>query len=157
MLGELGPTEVNLRGNMRVWPYVVSPDLVLWDRTPKSSALQAFVHGHQINEKGTLDTPLSSIDLEDVWKHRSLEEVASVFHLPLQALASPVRLKASKFRGGWPYWAVDVSDLVEAEKVEHGDGEFVDEVGCGQEGRIEIWGLTGWYLSLLTRILQIHS
>ncbi len=35
-------------------------------------------------------------------------------------------------------------------------GEIVDEVGPGVNGRIEVWGLTGWYLSLLMKMMQIY-
>lgn len=73
------------------------------------------------------------------------------------------------FRGQRPYWAIDVSDLVEGDADQKGlsDGkniseppgaiqELLDEVGGGRGGRLEVWGLTGWYLSLLMETLQIH-
>jgi len=28
--------------------------------------------------------------------------------------------------------------------------------GTGKNGRLEVWGLTGWYLSLLMKALNIH-
>jgi len=30
--------------------------------------------------------------------------------------------------------------------------ESKDEVGGGFDGRLEIWGLTGWYLNLLMKV-----
>jgi hypothetical protein len=53
---------------------------------------------------------------------------------------------------------VDVSDLV----VEGGGQaewpKFTgkDEVGGGKDGRLEVWGLTGWYLTLLMKVLEVH-
>ena len=32
-----------------------------------------------------------------------------------------------------------------------------DEIGGGREGRLEVWGLTGWYLSALMRILRVYE
>jgi hypothetical protein len=60
------------------------------------------------------------------------------------------------FRAASPYWAIDVSDLVQGfegvnDPVEH------PEVGGGKEGRLEVWGLTGWYMSLLMRILKVYT
>ena len=61
----------------------------------------------------------------------------------------------------YPYWAIDVTDLIPSELVEdtmtHKQGETVDEVGPGVNGRIEVWGLTGWYLSLLMKMMQIYQ
>jgi nudix motif 8 len=82
--------------------------------------------------------------------------VATVFHLPLSALTSPARIRPDMFRATSPYWAIDVSDLVQGfegvnDPVEH------PEVGGGKEGRLEVWGLTGWYMSLLMRILKVYT
>lgn len=102
----------------------------------------------------------------------SISEVAVVFHVPLTDLAMPTRLRSYLFRRERPYWAVDVTDLVRSAEVLSGvDGstsistEMVhdagepqsDEIGSGREGRVEIWGLTGWYLSLLLRKLQVYQ
>jgi hypothetical protein len=100
----------------------------------------------------------------------SISEVAVVFHVPLTDLTAPGRLRPYLFRGERPYWAVDVTDLVRsAEELSgtsgsisvstelvHGEAQL-DEVGSGKEGRVEIWGLTGWYLSLLLRRLQVYQ
>ena len=57
---------------------------------------------------------------------------------------------------------VDVTDMVEstirssirAETVTARAAEEIkDELG---DKRIEVWGLTGWYLSLLLKILQVY-
>lgn len=93
-----------------------------------------------------------------------------MFHVPLTELTAPARLRSYLFRGERPYWAVDVTDLVRSAEVLSGasgstsvsteavHGELLpDEVGSGEEGRVEIWGLTGWYLSLLLRRLQTYQ
>jgi len=93
-----------------------------------------------------------------------------VFHVPLTELTAPARLRSSLFRGTQPYWAVDVTDIVRSAEATsgvsgatsisieavHGE-EQLDEIGIGREGRVEIWGLTGWYLSLLLRKLKLHQ
>ncbi|KAG2366935.1 hypothetical protein BDR07DRAFT_1394915 [Suillus spraguei] len=82
----------------------------------------------------SLDDPLPSISLSSLMISRV--EVATVFHLPLSAFTSPARIRPDMFRAASPYWAIDVSDL---------------------EGRLEVWGLTGWYMSLLMRILKVYT
>lgn len=84
---------------------------------------------------------------------RSQIEVAEVFHLPFSELLSPSRLRADLFRDLRPYWAVDVSDKVNA--VERRVEENVEQVSDKREGGLEVWGLTGWYLSLLMRALEV--
>ena len=57
---------------------------------------------------------------------------------------------------------VDVTDMVQpklqptlrAETVRATE-EIKDELG-DERTRIEVWGLTGWYLSLLLKILQVY-
>jgi hypothetical protein len=85
--------------------------------------------------------------------------VASIFHLPLASLSSPTRLRPYKFRGGVPYWAVDVSDLVGKGEGQVEWAKFTgqDEVGGGQDGRLEVWGLTGWYLTTLMKVLEVYQ
>jgi len=95
------------------------------------------------------DTPLPEITLSSL--QLSGREVASVFHLPFDELITMRRLRAHLFRDLQPYWAVDVSDRVDT-AVETAP-EVADEVGGGREGRLEIWGLTGWYLSLFMRVM----
>ena len=91
-------------------------------------------------------------------KQLSPSEVAAVIHLPLSALMSPTRIRSSLFRRQEPYWVVDVTDMVQptirAERVTTRAAEEIkDELGYE---RIEVWGLTGWYLSLLLKILQVY-
>ncbi|KAI0766570.1 NUDIX hydrolase domain-like protein [Trametes elegans] len=149
ILGRFGPPETSLKG-LRVWPYV------------------AFVHpdgtaaAAQVDE----DAPLPSLALSALTL--SPREVAHAFHLPLAALLSPPRLHAYLFRGARPYYAVSVADIVRGPGAVHADARDPavrwtddparrDEVGGGREGRLEVWGLTGWYLSSLMRILRVYD
>ena len=61
---------------------------------------------------------------------------------------------------------MDVSDIItdhESGVVVSSDGqapwasdpEGRDEIGGGREGRLEVWGLTGWYLNILMRRLGV--
>ncbi|KAL0953518.1 hypothetical protein HGRIS_004742 [Hohenbuehelia grisea] len=138
IIGKLWPAELNLRGNMRVWPYV------------------GFVHPEHRENALSLrpDEPLPSVNLASLRKDRSQDEVAAVFQLPLSELVSPKRLLPHKFRDKAQYWAIDVTDLVheadpESVPLEAASAESLpDEVGNGRGERILVWGLTGWYLSL---------
>lgn len=152
VLGNIGPPEVNLRGDMCVWPYV------------------GFVNQRNTKQPESDDYPYPSLDLNQIRSVMSISEVAVVFHVPLADLTAPGRLRSYLFRGERPYWAVDVTDIVRsAEELSgssgstsisteavHGETQL-DEVGSGREGRVEIWGLTGWYLSLLLRRLQAYQ
>ncbi|KAK7031396.1 hypothetical protein R3P38DRAFT_2923328 [Favolaschia claudopus] len=143
LLGSVGPPERSLHGHT-VWPFV------------------GFVHANANTNRLSADSdePLPSIDLSAMKRTVSQDEVAAIFHLPLMELASPSRRRRYLFRNERPYWAVEVSDLVTAE-----DGsQFIsssveesmeDEVGSGREGRLEVWGLTGWYLGLLSDKLDM--
>ncbi|KAJ7460630.1 hypothetical protein FB451DRAFT_497205 [Mycena latifolia] len=142
LLGTISPPEKSLRGDT-VWPFV------------------GFVHKSTDRSYVNGNEPLPSIDLSAIERAASKDEVAAIFHLPLAELANPSRLRQYLFRDQRPYWAVEVSDLVPAGQ----DGEFTsgsietllvqeDEVGGGREGRLEVWGLTGWYLSLLSSSLS---
>ena len=114
-----------------------------------------------------LDAPLPSLPLASLTL--SPFEVAHAFHLPLTALRSASRLHPYLFRGARPYYAVDVSDVVGGTGAVHSDGfgsadvrwasvpKQRDEVGGGREGRLEVWGLTGWYLCTLMRILRVYD
>lgn len=86
----------------------------------------------------------------------SQPEVAHAFHIPLSLLVDTNRLRASKFRGNESYVAVDVSDLIDDDIEWAGaDPEGRDEVGGGIGGKLEIWGLTGWYLGILMKLLGV--
>lgn len=118
---------------------------------------QGFIHRDNASidtATANPDAPLPSLSLSSL--RISHPEVANVFHLPLSALASPTRLHTYKFRGTRPYFAVTVSDLVEGVHWSS-DPEQRDEIGGGREGRLEVWGLTGWYLSLLMKTLQVYQ
>jgi len=96
-------------------------------------------------------SPLPSLNLASLTLSRT--EVAQVFHLPFDELLTPSRLRSHLFRDLQPYWAVDVSDKVNASV--HTTGEIADEVGGGRNGHLEVWGLTGWYLSRLMHALDV--
>jgi len=107
--------------------------------------VKAFLHENPY--KSTFDIadtpplpspPLSSLALSQV-------EVATVFHLPLDRFTDPHHLRERQFRGSTPYWACDVTDLV-TPGIEWSRETSEGEVG--PDGRLEIWGLTGWYLNL---------
>ena len=79
-------------------------------------------------------------------------EVAAIFYLPLAAAATPARLQVHHFRGGQPYWAVEVSDLIKgAPKTELNRAN-----GVGPD-KLEVWGITGWYLFLLMKALKLYE
>ncbi|KAI0372744.1 hypothetical protein BV20DRAFT_1034424 [Pilatotrama ljubarskyi] len=147
ILGRFGPPEKSLSG-LRVWPYV------------------AFLHpdGKQASEQLDDDAPLPSLPLSSLTP--SPREVAHAFHLPLSAALSPPRLQSYLFRGARPYYAISVADIVRGPNAVHSDGAEVrwindpeqrDEIGGGREGRLEVWGLTGWYLCSLMRILGVYD
>lgn len=115
------------------------------------------------------DEPLPSIDLEALRRKISKSEVDAVFHLPLSAITSPARLRSGRYRGNRLYWPINVSDLVDPANVkariaERGGvlpnyqcGGDDSEVGAGGfKNTIELWGLSGWYMTMLMRILQIY-
>ena len=107
------------------------------------------------------DEPLPSLDIDAVRRMASPNEVAAAIHLPLKAFASPTRIRQSMFRGSRPYWPVDVTDLVytalKKEDIASKTVEIIDEVGSEGNGRIEVWGLTGWYLTLLMKALHVYQ
>jgi nudix motif 8 len=80
-------------------------------------------------------------------------EVAAAFHLPLALAANPTRLQVHHFRAGQPYWAVEVSDLIKSAiqiQSSHPNGD-------GPMEKVEVWGLTGWYLFQFMKALKIMS
>ncbi|KAG2011691.1 NUDIX hydrolase [Coprinopsis cinerea AmutBmut pab1-1] len=141
-LGRFGPPEYNLKGNMKVWPLV------------------GFLHATDASRRIGEEEPFPSIDMDIIRQQASPDEVATAFHVPLSTFLAPSRLRSSLFRGERPYWVLDVTDIVsqhvDVEPPRPGrDGE--DEVGAGVEGKIEVWGLTGWYISLLMRKLGVYQ
>ncbi|KAJ7050512.1 hypothetical protein C8F01DRAFT_1178615 [Mycena amicta] len=138
VLGSLAQPERSLRGDL-VWPFV------------------GFVHATGEQTSGNEDDPLPSIDLSTIQKSSSKHEVDFVFHLPLAELVNPARLRPYLFRNERPYSAIDVSDLVPLSSGLRSisvEKPQADEVGAGREGRVEVWGLTGWYLTLLSSTLS---
>lgn len=140
ILGQLGPPQLSL-GGLRVWPYV------------------GFIHATpqyrpQLRLHETDDDPeasLPSLQMESLVLSQA--EVATAFHLPLAAAVSPARLRLDYFRGEEPYWAIDVSDLVQSApltELRHIDGDEQGE--C-----LQVWGLTGWYLFLFMKALKIYQ
>ncbi|KAI5995661.1 hypothetical protein EDD15DRAFT_2509570 [Pisolithus albus] len=130
VLGHLGPPERSLKG-LHVWPYV------------------GFVYppGTASPDQGP-DAPLPSLSIDSLVI--SQPEVAAVFHLPLSAFACQIRLKPSLFRASRPYWTIDVSDLVPRRVQTQGDIDHGhDLVERTVTEKLEVWGLTGWYLSLV--------
>ncbi|KAJ7746862.1 NUDIX hydrolase domain-like protein [Mycena maculata] len=133
VLGPFGPPEKSLRGDT-VWPFI------------------GFVHESTDRPNINDDEPLPSIDLSAIERTASKDEVAAVFHLPLAELANPSRLVSSLFRDQRPYWSVDVTDLVPTgEGVIGSTHSEEDEIGAGRDGRLEVWGLTGWFIFLVSQ------
>ncbi|KAH9944749.1 NUDIX hydrolase domain-like protein, partial [Amylocystis lapponica] len=157
ILGRIGPPETSLSG-MR--------------RSDAPSAAPSSFSRPSGDPEAADDTPLPSLSLLSLTL--SPNEVAHAFHLPLSVLASPTRLHSYRFRGGRSYYAISVADLVAGPNAVHSavtggdrnakvevrwidDPEQRDEIGGGREGRLEVWGLTGWYVSALMRILGVYD
>ncbi|KAG2056879.1 hypothetical protein BDR06DRAFT_988452 [Suillus hirtellus] len=90
-----------------------------------------YPRGSHGTDTRSLNDPLLSISLSSLTISQA--EVATVFHLPLSAFTS--------LRG--------------FEGVNDSSGH--SEVSGGKEGRLEAWSLTGWYMTLLMRILKVHT
>ena len=118
---------------------------------------QGFIHSSTELETTASEEPLASLDIRTIRQNASPGEVATVIHLPLQALTSPTRFRQSQFRGSRPYWSVDVTDIV------HAAVKDVKVLKAGTmesslaEKHIEVWGLTGWYLTILMKALHIYQ
>ncbi|RXW23887.1 hypothetical protein EST38_g1946 [Candolleomyces aberdarensis] len=141
VLGYIGPPEFEMRGKMRVWPII------------------GFVHASGCDPNLDEDAVLPSLDMDAVRSQASKDEVGTAFHLPLSSLISPARLKPTLFRGGKPYWSIDVTDIIQKYldvELDPNSGS-VDEVGPGVGGKVEVWGLTGWYLSMLMKRLRVYE
>jgi len=135
ILGQVGPPQLSLSGS-RVWPYV--------------GFVHATVQGRN-ETSGDLEAPLPSLRMDSLTL--SQLEVAVAFHLPLTLAANPTRLQAHQFRDGQPYWAVEVSDLIKSAiqiQSSHSNGDRPKE-------KVEVWGLTGWYLFQFMKALRIYE
>ena len=91
--------------------------------------------------------------MDRIRRQASKDEVGTAFHLPLATLAAAARLRPSMFRGGVPYWTIDVTDVVSKTLKDEGNPEQF--VAKGE--KVEVWGLTGWYLSLMLKRLRIYQ
>ena len=101
---------------------------------------------------------LPSLDIDAVRRQASKDEVGTTFHLPLAVLVSAARLKQMLFRGGQPYWSIEVTDIVsKALQAQTDPTKLGDEAVEVVEEKIEVWGLTGWYLNVLMRTLSVYS
>lgn len=134
VLSHLGPPERSLKG-LRVWPYV------------------GFVYppGTASPDQGP-DAPLPSLNIDSLILSQA--EVAAIFHLLLSAFTSQTRLQPGLYRSSRPYWTIDVSDLVPQRIRIRSDAnhDLVEQIGSE---KLEVWGLTGWYLSLVIKALGI--
>lgn len=111
--------------------------------------------------------PLASLSLSSLTL--SPQEVTRAFHLPFSAVLSPLRLRPSLFRGRQPYYAITVTDLVGSLASVHperaldqlpawsNNPEQAFQAGNDRDGRLEVWGLTGWYLYTFLRILGVYG
>ena len=93
------------------------------------------------------DAALAQLSLQGLTP--SEVEVAHVFHVPLQELVRCSRQTRQLFRGDREYNAIDVTDLIA--RTSRSSDRWQ---GAGD--RLEIWGLTGWYLALLMRALHLE-
>jgi len=137
ILGQVGSPQLSL-GGLRVWPFV------------------GFIHSTpQTRLRKSDDDPeasLPSLQMESLILSQA--EVATAFHLPFAAAVSPTRLRLDYFRGEEPYWAIDVSDLVQSvpqTKLSRLDG------GDEQGECLHVWGITGWYLFSFMKALKIYQ
>ncbi|THH13444.1 hypothetical protein EW146_g6772 [Bondarzewia mesenterica] len=139
ILGQVGPPQRSL-GGMRVWPFV------------------GFVYPSAESRNDNIDdadAPLPSLSMSSL--SISHPEVANAFHLPFSEMISPARLRTHLFRGDEPCWAITVSDIVDQEGVGWAsDPAQRDEIGGDRGERLEVWGLTGWYLSLLMKVFEVY-
>ncbi|KAH8832440.1 NUDIX hydrolase domain-like protein [Flagelloscypha sp. PMI_526] len=147
ILGNFGPPIPNQNGSYLVWPFV------------------GYVHRDPFTlTQLSDDEELPSLHLDEINRLASKDEVAEVFHLPLSALLSPTLVKRRLFRNETPYSCIDVTDLLSPQvrpsptssspEVElRNDGSTTNTLRSNCSGRIEIWGLTGWYLTILMRRL----
>ncbi|CAE6425750.1 unnamed protein product [Rhizoctonia solani] len=143
ILGSLAPPQISL-GGLRVFPYI------------------GFVHAQTPNtepEAKSGDASLPSFSMSSI--RPSFPEVAHAFHLPLGDIADldqKQRLRVHSFRDQVPYWSIDVTDKVsETPGLTWADASGIDEVGgSDRPGKLEVWGLTGWYINVLMQWLDVY-
>lgn len=176
ILGPLGPPETSLSG-LRVWPYV---GFIHASKQPATIS-----SGTESSSTQDSDTPLPSLSLTSLTLspvevahlfHLPLSALLScparlhsyLFRAsrPYYAITVTDLLSSSDSD---PSLSSTGSPLAESSPtVIHSSGELKDdanwassdpqgrdEVGGGKEGRLEVWGLTGWYVNLLMRTLGV--
>lgn len=109
---------------------------------------QSRIH---LGQNTNLDAPIPSLSMSTL--KAIPPEVAYIFHLPLAELVQPVRLHLHQFRGVAPYWAVNVTDMIGGSSVDW--TVETPSINRERQGTLEIWGLTGWYVNVLMRVLEI--
>ena len=106
--------------------------------------------------------PLPTFDMSGL--NLNTAEVAQVFYLTFEELADERRLRHHQFRGRPAYYTINVSDKVDpvywttplylpGELPHKQTGEYA--VADERQAKLEIWGLTGWYLNLFMRIVKL--
>jgi hypothetical protein len=117
-----------------------------------TSRSQGWIHPKEYSTgSSTSSEVLPSISMSSITP--SPAEVVTAFHLPLSYLTEHRRLRHLTLPHRPPHWAVDVTDLLKDRvdpKLWTGDEKKQGEV------KIEVWGLTGWYLNLLMRYLDVY-
>lgn len=109
-----------------------------------------------MSQRDSEDSILPSLD--PLQLRLSPEEVVQTFHEPFTSLIRPSSLRPHAFRGGEPYYAIDVTQKMIETGVPFSPASGVDEVGgSDRPGRLEIWGLTGWYTNLFLRLMGLYS
>lgn len=84
-------------------------------------------------------------------------EVVHLFHQRFTDLVDPKVLRPHAFRGGEPYYAIDVTSEVQHSGIKFAAATGIDEVGgSDRPGRLEIWGLTGWYTNVFMRLMDLY-
>jgi nudix motif 8 len=136
---------------MTVWPFVVSYSYNSECTRESNLAIQGFVHSPNNNYPMKPEDPFPSLDMSTIREALPTIEVEAAFHLPLSSFVEPTRRRAATFREGKPYWVISVADLVRDSINERKDADVVNSNKL--EDGLEIWGMTGWYLSLLMKTL----
>ncbi|KAG9018893.1 hypothetical protein FRB90_008474 [Tulasnella sp. 427] len=137
VLGRIGPSVLSLSG-LQVYPYV------------------GFVRPLSSTEPSEPTDPVPSLTLDSLTL--STAEVVHAFHKPLTSLVDLTCIRPHAFRGSTAYYAVDVTDEARAAGIDSPAPTDVDEVGGSPvPGRLEIWGLTGWYLNIFMRTMGLYE
>ena len=145
---------------MRVWPYCVGPITFRSIVSHYNPSIGLYTPGHHVTTKPIsgwgYPASLIVVIFADNFAagSRTCLSSATVGH------GGPFPFKATFF--GWErghkHWAVMVSDLVTSQvDKRESDAAGRDKIGGGRDGNLEVWGLTGWYLSLLMRLLEANK